>query len=200
MRICNINKKIYLPYLKELKSKSHHRLPLPLKLNKDLMWLAGIVASDGSIVRHKEKKYYKIKIGNKDLNLIKECQKIFKDYGFESQIYKTKEKDFYALDCGSKILAKLFLSLGLKSKNKSKDLEVSNILYKMPKELLIPFIEGVIEGDGNINKSGIRIFSVSHNFVTGLHNLLNRCGIHNYVINQEAKTSTDLNLLIQVLL
>src|SRR3989344_3191245 len=165
MRICNINKKIYLPYLKELKSKSHHRLPLPLKLNKDLMWLAGIVASDGSIVRHKEKKYYKIKIGNKDLNLIKECQKIFKDYGFESQIYKTKEKDFYALDCGSKILAKLFLSLGLKSKNKSKDLEVSNILYKMPKELLIPFIEGVIEGDGNINKSGIRIFSVSHNFL-----------------------------------
>ena len=67
----------------------------------------------------------------------------------------------------------------------------------MPKELLIPFIQGVIEGDGNINKSGIRIFSASHTFVIGLHNLLNRCGIHNYFISQKAKTSKQIASILK---
>ncbi len=189
INICKIDKTIYLPFLKELKSKSHHRLPLPLKLDRDIMWLAGIVASDGSITKHKKTKELKIKIGNKDLKLLEECQKIYKKFGFNPQILKTKNKDFWNLDCGSTILAELLISLGLKTKNKTKEIEVSNLLYNMPKELIIPFIEGFLEGDGNINRSKIRIFTASKKFANGLHNLLNRCGIYNYFNRKTAKTS-----------
>ena len=77
MHICKIQKKEYISYLKEIKSKANHRLSLDLKLDKDFMWLAGLVASDGSIVEHKTKKYVKIKLGNNDLDLLKNCQKIF---------------------------------------------------------------------------------------------------------------------------
>lgn len=189
MKICKVKQPEYLPYLRELKSKSFHRKPLPLKPDADLMWLSGMVASDGAIVENKKTKELKIKIGNMDIKLLEECQKIFNSYGFYPKILKRKYDGFRTLDCGSKLLAQFMLSLGLKKgKAKSLNIEVSNVLNRFPKGLVIPYIEGLLEGDGN-KDSNIRIFSASKNFVIGLHNLLNRCGIHNYFVRDEAKAS-----------
>lgn len=188
MGVCNVNKEDYFPYLAELKSKSHHRKPLPLKINRELMWLAGIIASDGCIVKNKLTNEHTIKIGNKDFLLLEECQKIFRKFGFRTHFYERKYDGFKCLECGSTLLAQIFISLGIKTRNKSRDIEISNLLYKLPKKLVIPFIEGVLEGDGNVH-NGIRIFSASPNLVKGLHNLLNRCGIHNYFVEQKAKPS-----------
>ena len=187
--LCKTQKKEYLNFLTELKSKSHHRLPLPLKLNSDLMWLAGMVASDGSLIENKKTKELKIKIGNKDIKLLEECQKIFNKFGFYPKIFKRKGKNFYAIDCSSKLLAQIFLAFGIKKgKEKSPNIEVSSLMYKLPKNLIIPYIEGILEGDGNKN-SNIRIFSASKKFAIGLHNLLNKCGIQNYFTEEEAKIS-----------
>jgi len=189
MHICKIQKKEYISYLKEIKSKANHRLPLDLKLDKDFMWLAGLVASDGSIVEHKTKKYVKIKLGNNDLDLLKNCQKIFNRYGYFSKIQARKNSRLYYLDCGSRILTDLLLSIGLKKgKEKSINIEISNILNKFPKELFIPYIEGLMEGDGNVHNN-IRIFSASKKFVIGIHNKLNSFGIHNYFVEEKAKSS-----------
>ncbi len=189
MRICGVNESKYLNYLTELKSQGHHRMATPLKPTREIMWLAGMIASDGSITKHKKKDYFKIKVGNKDIELVKECQKIFVKFGFKSKILKRKGEEFYYLDCGSKLLVYIMLALGIKvGKAKSSSIEVSYMLISMPKELIIPYIEGVFEGDGNKDKN-IRIFSASKNFATGLHNLLNRCGIHNYFTEEEAKVS-----------
>ncbi|MDP3916849.1 MAG: DEAD/DEAH box helicase [Nanoarchaeota archaeon] len=189
MNLCNVHKNTYHPCLKGLKSQSHHRKLLSLKPDKALMWLAGIVASDGCITKHKKTGEYKIKIGNKDLNILKKCQSIFNKYGFYQKINTRKRDGIMSIECGSKILSQIFISFGIKTKNKSIDLEVSNVLYKMPKNLVIPFIEGVLEGDGNVSQDRIRIFSASSKFISGLHNLLNRHGVHNYFCEQEAKVS-----------
>ena len=189
MELCKIDKSIYINFLTEIKTKSHHRKPLPLKLTPEIMWLSGVVASDGCITKHKTRNYFKIKIGNKDIKLLEECQKIFLKYGFYSKIQKRKGRDFYYFDCGSKLLAEVMLSLGLKiGKEKSASIDVSNVLNLLPKKLIIPYIEGILEGDGNKDRN-IRIFSASKKFVIGLHNLLNRCGIHNYFTEEEAKIS-----------
>ncbi|MBI2148589.1 DEAD/DEAH box helicase [Candidatus Woesearchaeota archaeon] len=189
MQISGIKQQQYLSYLTELKTQGHHRTSIPLKPTQELMWLAGMVASDGSITKHKRYKYYKIKMGNKDIKLLEECQKIFEKFGFKSRILKTKNKDFYSIDCGSKLLTYILISLGIKvGKEKSYNIEVSNILNNMPKNLIIPYIEGILEGDGNKNNN-IRIFSASRKFVVGLHNLLNRSGINNYFFQKEAKIS-----------
>ncbi|MEK6903023.1 MAG: DEAD/DEAH box helicase [Nanoarchaeota archaeon] len=193
MNLCKINEEDYILYFKELKSKSHHRRPLPLRVDKELMWLAGIVASDGSITQHKRTKELKIKIGNKDKKLLEECQNIFQQYGFFPKILSTRrDRTFFTLDCGSKLLAQIFLSFGLTTKNKSRDISISNVLYKMPKSLIIPFIEGVMEGDGNVTHQTIRIFTISPAFAQGLHNLLNRCSIHNYIAHSAAKPSRKI--------
>ncbi|MBI2672130.1 DEAD/DEAH box helicase [Candidatus Woesearchaeota archaeon] len=189
MDISKIPEHKYINFLTELKSKSHHRLPLSLKLTKDIMWLGGMVASDGAITENKKTKELKIKIGNKDIKLLEECQKIFSNFGFYPKILKRKGKNFYSIDCGSKLLAQIFLSLGIKrGKEKSTNIEVFNLIYKLPKYLIIPYIEGILEGDGN-KDNNIRIFSASKKFVIGLHNLLNKCGIQNYFTEEEAKTS-----------
>jgi len=187
MKVCRIKKVYYLNYLREIKSKSWHRRPIPLKFNKDFMWLSGIVASDGSITQHKITKEYKIKIGNKDIELLKECQKIFNEYGFYPNILKNKN-NFYTLECGSRLLSEMMLVLGIKKGKKSHVIEISDILNKFPKELFIPYLEGVLEGDGNVNDN-IRIFSASRNFIVGIHNRLNRIGIYNYFKKDEAKVS-----------
>ncbi|PIN80926.1 hypothetical protein COV11_02940 [Candidatus Woesearchaeota archaeon CG10_big_fil_rev_8_21_14_0_10_30_7] len=189
MNYCGVEKEKFLQHLKFLKSKSFHRTELPLNMTKDLMWVAGIIASDGCITKNKKTGEYKIKIGNKDIRLLKKCQNVFNKYGFNQKISIRKKDGFMNLECGSKLFAQVFLSLGLKTKNKSRELEVSEILYKLPENLIIPYIEGVLEGDGNIHSGGMRIFTASKKFATGLHNLLNRCGIHNYFKEQEAKKS-----------
>jgi len=189
MKSCNIPKEKYLFYLSELKSKSNHREPLPLIVDKDFMWLAGIVASDGSITENKKTKELKIKISNKDTKLLEECKKIFNKFGFYPNILKTKNKDFYSLDCGSKLLAQLMISLGIKKgARKSYNIEISNSLINFPPELAVPYLEGVFEGDGNKNNN-IRIFTASERFAIGIHNLLNRIGIINYFVADEAKSS-----------
>ncbi|MBS3144961.1 DEAD/DEAH box helicase [Candidatus Woesearchaeota archaeon] len=192
MNLCKVPRKTFLPYLQELKSKSNHRVPLPLKVDKDFMWLAGIVASDGSITQHKKTKEYKIKIGNTDKNILLKCQSVFNKYGFFPKILNVKrpsQQSFKTLDCGSKLLAQMILSLGLTTKNKSSEIAVSNILYRMPKDLIIPYIEGVLEGDGSVSNDTIRLFSASKKFAQGLHNLLNRGGIYNYFVEMDAKPS-----------
>ncbi len=193
MGICNIKKSVYLNHLKGIKTRGNHREEIPLKLNKDIMWLAGIVASDGSITYHKSKRYYHIKIGNKDRLLLEECKRIYNKYGFNVNLRFDKKRNFYNLDCGSRLLSELFIKFGIIQGKKSFSINVSNELYKLPKELLIPYIEGVLEGDGNISQGRIRIFTASKKFAIGIHNLLNKCGIHNYFSEQQAKTSKKVN-------
>jgi Lhr-like helicase len=189
MKRCKIKKQDYLHYLENLKTKSHFRTHVPLKPTKELMWLAGIVASDGSITYDKKRKYYHIKISNKDKALLEECRKIYKTYGYNVNLRLNKIRKHWHLDCGAKWIAEFFIKLGIIVGKKSFDVYVSNGLYKLPKELIIPFIEGVIEGDGNVSQDRIRIFTASKKFASGLHNLLNKAGIHNYFNKQEAKIS-----------
>ena len=196
MDYCSIPKEKYLDYIQNIKSKSHFREPIPLKPSKELMWLAGIVASDGSITYHKGGGYYHIKITNKDRSLLEECNKIYNKYGYKLNIRFDKKRLVWCLDCGAKWVAKFFIALGIKAGKKSLDLELSDHIYKMDKSLVIPFIEGILEGDGN-KDGGIRLFSASKNFAIGLHNLLNRAGIYNYFVEEIAKTSKQIKKINQ---
>lgn len=188
MKTCHISKEEYLEYLKEIKSKAFHRKPIPLQLDEDFMWFAGMVASDGALTVTPNPKDNKLKLSNKDRKLLEECQKEINKWGYYPKI-RPHPAGSYTLDCGAKLLVDLCIALGIKKgKTKSLTIEVSNLLYSLPKSLVIPYIEGLMEGDGNKNNN-IRIFTGSKKFAVGLHNLLNKSGIHNYFVCQEAKTS-----------
>jgi Lhr-like helicase len=200
-KLAGIEESQYLRFMKKLKSKSGFRLKLPLKLNSELSWLAGIIASDGCIVRSKDKRYitpyYKIKIGNNSEEMIEKCKRIFNSYGFKCHQY-SRDGRFISLECGSKIISELMLSLGIKFKNKTRDVEVGAPIFRLNSELQHAYLEGIFEGDGNFNlKSGlIRIFTASPRFSQGIHKLFNRLGYSNNINKSLSKKShlvTNLN-------
>jgi len=190
-KLCNVSDKIFLPYLSNLKTKGMKWPKYPLKVTKDLMWLTGIIATDGCIVKSKkdEIEYYKIKIGNKSVLMIDKIKEIVKDFDIYPYVVK---KEIYHLEFGSNLLAYFFMSLGIPCKNKSFDLRMSNKLFSLPKELLHAYLEGILEGDGSINikKSNMmRIFTASKQFALGLHRILSRLGYKNKVSKNKIKPS-----------
>lgn len=195
--ICKVPEKQYIKHLKFLKTKGNFRKKLPLKITEDLMWLAGVVATDGCIVRTKTKKsfYFCIKIGNTSKKLINKCKQIFKKFGFDCY-FSIRDNGLYTLECGSNLFAYLLFSLGLKYKNKTRDIEVGKPIFQMSPELIYAYIEGVFEGDGNFSKQKngamLRIFTASKKFAFGLHYLLTRMGYHNNISGSFAEKSKKI--------
>ena len=193
-KLAGIKQSQYVGFMENIKSRSGFRLKLPLKLTKELLWLAGIIASDGCIVKSKNKRYkspyYKIKIGNKSDVMIEKCKSILNSYGFKCHQY-LRDDGLITLECGSKIISELMLSLGIKFKNKTRDIEVGSPIFRLNPELQHAYLEGVFGGDGNFNpKSGlIRIFTASPKFSQGIHKLFNRLGYSNNINKSLSKKS-----------
>ena len=195
---CNIEKEKYLPYLSNLKTAGNYWTKFPLKLTKEIMWLAGIVATDGCIVKSKkghEAEYYKIKIGNKSRIMINKIKEIVSNYQINPYVkYFNKEK-FYQLEFGSNIFAYIFMALGIPCKNKTFNIEMNNNVYSLGNELIYAYLEGIFEGDGNFNLSKtktsgmMRIFTASKKFANGLHNIFSRLGYQNKISKNNIKTS-----------
>ncbi|MBI5148511.1 DEAD/DEAH box helicase [Candidatus Pacearchaeota archaeon] len=194
--LCRIPKSEFLPYLHNLKTKGRNWAGLPLKVTEELMWLAGIVATDGCIVksqRGKEAEYYKIKIGNKSKVMVEKIREITNKLGIMP--YETIKQNIYHIEFGSNLLAYLFMSLGIPCKRKSYEIEISNNVFSLPNNKIHAYLEGIFEGDGNLNvKKGenrgvIRIFSASKKFAGGLHLLFSRLGYENGVMKSKIKTS-----------
>lgn len=192
--ICKIPEEKYLPYLRFLKTKGTVWPEFPLKLTKDIMWLAGIVATDGCIVKSQRKgeaEYYKVKIGNKSKVLIDKVREVVNK--FDIRPYEAVKEGFYRLEFGSNILAYIFMSLGIPCKNKSFDVEIGKEVFSLNSELIHSYLEGIFEGDGNLSLKGghgmIRIFSASEKFIGGLHLLFSRLGYSNKVSKSKIKSS-----------
>ena len=195
-KLCNIPKKEYLPHLANLKTKGARWPKFPLKLTKEIMWLAGIVATDGCIIKSKrdrEVEYYKIKIGNKSKIMIDKIIEIVKK--FEIKPYVNLKKNIYHLEFGSNLFVYLFMSLGIPCKRKSYEIKINNNIFSLPNHLIYSYLEGIFEGDGNLNiqKKGtqgvIRIFTASKKFADGLHLLFSRLGHNNTLNKSKIKTS-----------
>jgi len=194
--LCKISKEKYLPHFAYLKSKGRKWSRLPLKLTEEIMWLAGIIATDGCIVRSQEKdkaEYYKIKIGNKSKVMVKKIKQIVNK--FDTNPYIAFKEGTYRLEFGLNLFAHLFMSLGIPCKRKSYELDISNQFYSLPSDLIYAYLEGVFEGDGNLslskNKTSamIRIFTASKKFANGLHLILSRLGHYNKISKNKIKSS-----------
>jgi hypothetical protein len=194
--LCEISKEQYLPYLKNIKNKGTRWPEWSLKLTEELMWLAGIIATDGCIVRSKKEnraEYFKIKLGNKSKVMIDKVEEIARK--LDLRPYKSSKNNIFYIEFGSNILNYVFNSLGIPSKSKSYNLDITNNIFSLPRGLLYSYLEGIFEGDGNLNipkdkKHGsIRIFSASRKFALGLDLILSRLGFESRVNKLKMKTS-----------
>jgi Lhr-like helicase len=195
-KLCEIPKSDYFPYLRNLKTKGKNWASWPLELTKELMWLAGIIATDGCIVRSKKKgeaEYYKIKLGNKSKMMIDKVREIVVKFGIKP--YEVFKNNIHHIEFGSNLLAYFFGSLGIPSKRKTYELKIGELVFSLPHDLIYAYLEGIFEGDGNLNmkknkKHGmIRIFTASEDFALGLHYIFSRLGHSNKISKTKIKKS-----------
>ncbi|MBW2969290.1 DEAD/DEAH box helicase, partial [Candidatus Woesearchaeota archaeon] len=193
-KIAGLKFEEYSKHLKKIKGSGRVWPELPLKPTKELMWLAGIIATDGTIVRVYDKRwnceYYHIKISNKSRILIDKAKEILQKIKINYQEYCRFDNQF-SLEFGSNMLAYFFQSLGIKTKNKTRTVEVGKPIFKMSPDMIYAYLEGIFEGDGSFNKKYplVRIFSASKRFITQLHYLFARLGHHTNILKNKSKPS-----------
>lgn len=142
------------------------------KIDKDVAWILGWLATDGSV----NEKHYTISIGITDKEIL---EKIAKIVNYDGPIKETSpnkyknissygKKPMYTICINSIIATKKLVELGI-HQNKTFDLEFP----KIPKEHFFSFLRGAIEGDGSIvfDKRGrltVSINSASRKFIEQL--------------------------------
>ncbi len=172
------------------------------KLNSSLMYLIGLIASDGNNTKEKgTKRHTRIKFHNKneyliDLFLIK-YRKIFPDFN----ISKTKRKDgIIQLDTSNSFLAAICAKLGVKSPQKDSDLLP---ILCLNKKLLASFLRGYFDGDGTAyykKKSRIKgiysridFFTVSKTAAKRIHQMLLKLDITNTIFKRKTMFVISIN-------
>ncbi|MGB9677935.1 MAG: 3'-5' exonuclease, partial [Candidatus Ratteibacteria bacterium] len=184
-------KELILPLLdlewKKIKRKIREidRIKLP-KIDVELMYIAGLLAADGSIERGNRNELY---LANTDKKLIREFKRIVKKkFGKkvkEDVIYlnSPKQKDRIHAKVSCSLLKDFLNSIGIPSGEKDKvDMKLSKI-FSFKEKLIGAFIAGLIDGDGYVHarttqkQKSFYISSKNKITKTQIKKLLTRLGI-----------------------
>ncbi|MDI6807010.1 MAG: 3'-5' exonuclease, partial [Candidatus Aenigmarchaeota archaeon] len=135
------------------KIKEVDRIKLP-EIDKGLMYVAGLVASDGSV---SDGNHNRVSFGNTDKRLTDEFKRIvemkFRKSVEERIIYlhSPKHKDRIQVRVSCSLLRDFLTSLGIPSGNKTKKGVELMRLFTFSEELIGAFIAGLVDGDGNVH-------------------------------------------------
>lgn len=118
-------------------------------VDSDLLYLLGLIASDGCISSNKKIKRpsYKIRFDNTNKQLISKSISLFKLWAPEAKITCKKEENLYRVWLYHYPLAYLATSFGLRGLHKTKD-DFRHI-FKLPEKMIAMFISGFFDGDGS---------------------------------------------------
>ncbi len=165
-----------------------------IKLNSQLFYLLGLIASDGSNTKEKNTvRYTRLKFHNKNEVLINKFLENYKRLFPNIPISKKKVRNnLFQLDTSNSFFATIAASFGVKSPQKDSD--ILPILYSRP-ELIKAFLKGYFDGDGtayfkkkiNVKRiyTSIRLFSVSYTNAKRLHQMLLKIGIPNKIFQRK---------------
>ena len=123
---------------------------IPLKLNKDLLYVAGLIAGDGDI-RKSITNTLSIRFSNSNKTL----QDIFKqvmerEFDLKGDVQKANDIRPEASRFNSRLAGEIFLSLGIPISPKSNKIFLSNNLLHLSNELLSEYIAGLYDSDGSV--------------------------------------------------
>jgi len=163
--------------VKELKLLGKGKIPLTI--NKDIMYLLGLLAGDGHLrYNYKDNHVSTIHLTNKDEKIIEEFKRILKE-NFDINDIKYDGK--YGYYFSSSPIGTLLKNLGIPAKDKSHNLTVPDYLINLPEDMLTSYLRGLYDTDGHVHlvKSGKQIsyYSMSEKMAYGVKLLLLRISI-----------------------
>ncbi len=180
-KICKAGKKNH-SHIRIIKSRKGNKINISKITIRELMWLTGIIASDGDLrIQSKIRKNrkipyftYRFRVSNTNKEILFKVESILKKLGLK--VYKERDD---VVSSNNTILGKIFHNLGIPVKKKSKTIELSNQLFMSSSVAIESFLAGLFDGDGNYNKGPcqIRLGTASKNFAFQLQTLLLRLGI-----------------------
>jgi replicative DNA helicase Mcm len=193
-KLAELAKIEYKSKIKEVSLYNGKKHALPRFVNKDLLYVAGLLAGDGDL--RANNKTISIRLSGKT----KELHKIFrevltKQFNLKYNITKGTEQRPEATRTNSKILGEILFSLGLIISPKSANIQMSNELLHFSNKLLSNYLAGLFDADGSINKRNtkgsntIDLTTCSEQLAKQTQLVLLRYDIHSQIRRREASTN-----------
>jgi V/A-type H+-transporting ATPase subunit B len=156
-------------------------------VNDDLLYVMGLVASDGSVYENREQGAYYISFTNRERPLTERfCRTLDRLFpGLKVQLHKNQDGVWMAR-VNSRTLVHVAKAFGLRSDLKP--------IFRLPEPLIAAFLRGYFDGDGSCvsashgNKSRIQLTTRDAGRARRLQQLLRRLGI---VARLQSRTSVS---------
>jgi len=175
----------------------NHSIKLPIYLNEDLLYLAGLIAGDGDL--SKGKNSVTIRFSNNSKELMNKFINISKNlFDVKANLSSKKSnKRAESWRFSSKLVYEILESLGIPISPKSYKIDMSNILLKTPNDLLSYYLRGYFDADGgcveNIKGSNyIESSSTSKIFSEKLKLVLLRYGLISKIREKKANPNIKI--------
>jgi replicative DNA helicase Mcm len=168
--------------IKFFSQRAGHRIKLPVRLSKDMLYFAGLIAGDGSICKTNFGGYA-IRFSNSNAFLMKRFAELSKSlFDVEAGIMEGNEKRPTDGRFHSKLVGEILNNLGVSFSPKSDKIDLSNLITKLPNSHLSAFLRGLFDCDGSISLrekggSSVEFYTTSEKFIKKLQIVLSRFGI-----------------------
>jgi len=166
-------------------------------LNNDMLYLMGLIASDGNNTKEKgTKRHTRVKFHNKNKKLIelfkRKYKQLFPEFNLSEKI---REDGLIELDSSNSFFATICANFGIKSPQKKSDIKKIVLLNK---KLIASFLKGYFDGDGSSykksktnnkgNYSKIDYFTTNEKDAKRLHQMLLKLEISNKIFKKSNGT------------
>ncbi len=143
-----------------------------LPITRDLVWLLGWYAAEGTLSAHQ----VSLNLGQKDVRFIPELSIAIQAVCGEVPCqYHDPDSDGIKLYFHSVTIARLLQAWGLTGRAHTK--RVPNMLFSLPEELQLAFLEGYFLGDGTISGTTIKFITSAPDLKDGLLYMLGQLGL-----------------------
>ncbi|MEK6792947.1 MAG: LAGLIDADG family homing endonuclease [Nanoarchaeota archaeon] len=167
---------------------------IPLYINKEVLYLAGLIAGDGDL-RKIDSKSYSIRLSNSSKKLHEIFRNILKsEFNLNYDVSNGSDKRPEATRTHSRILGESLIALGIPISPKSNKIYISETLLHLSNELLSEYIAGLYDTDGCVfirkgkGSDCIDFTTCSEKLARQIQLVLLRYEIHATIRNREPST------------
>ena len=155
-------------------SRSKHLIPAKIELDEELAWLFGIFTAEGSLSKGR---YVIFNLGSHEHKLIRKIIEIItKKFNVKPKLISSRKANQIRIVICSRILYMVFDSLGLGGTARSKS--IPEIIINSPRNIILSYIKGLIDGNGHIDRYGDIIYSTRSELLSKqLFNVLLSLGV-----------------------
>lgn len=188
-------------------SKGGNPIVIPDVPTKEMYYIAGLIITDGDIVKISEKQI-NIRITNTERNLLEKASEYLqKDFGYTPSIrikktYSTNEingreiharKTCYILTITGKT-AKIFND-HFELKSPKTEYQLTSRILNAPKEHICYLMRGMFDGDGSAGIKGLSFIQKNKETLNTVQHLLRTLGIESNIYSCRSKSSDNLNII-----